>query len=298
MSRLIIICILISFAKLAVAWNALGHKLIAQIAYDNLDTATKKRCALYNRTLMLTARASGTRNNAVVVLRPNHFPDMQEFPANIFYKKLSFINSAVWLDTLYSKNLSSLKSLHYIDLPWHNIAKPNPINAVWAVRILRVRYLDSKIATTDKGIAVRMLLHIIGDLHQPMHTITQINHRYPQGDKGGNEFLLAKNPVANQLHAYWDRGGGILINWPSTNMAAIKRQAHILEHKYPCIINTQDLDPMHWAQESHALAAAIAYTKLSVRYPDSTYQQLAQQISEKRIALAGCRLAAVLIGLS
>ena len=55
-----------------------------------------------------------------------------------------------------------------------------------------------------KSYALRLLIHYVGDLHQPLHSSSRLNDKYPKGDAGGNFFKLpSKNTVTN-LHAAWD----------------------------------------------------------------------------------------------
>lgn len=36
------------------------------------------------------------------------------------------------------------------------------------------------------SVALRLVIHYIGDMHQPLHTIAEVNTTYPDGDHGGN----------------------------------------------------------------------------------------------------------------
>lgn len=54
---------------------------------------------------------------------------------------------------------------------------------------------------------MRLLIHYIGDISQPLHTITRVTPRSPGGDKGGNLFNIS-SPVGfkdvTNLHSLWD----------------------------------------------------------------------------------------------
>ena len=54
------------------------------------------------------------------------------------------------------------------------------------------------------SVAVRFLVHYMGDLHQPLHTIARVNDDYPKGDQGGNLFKLPKVNNTDNLHSIWD----------------------------------------------------------------------------------------------
>ena len=41
-----------------------------------------------------------------------------------------------------------------------------------------------------KSLALRLLIHYYGDIHQPLHNVDRYTKEFPNGDKGGNEFEL------------------------------------------------------------------------------------------------------------
>ena len=55
------------------------------------------------------------------------------------------------------------------------------------------------------SIAMRFLIHYVGDMHQPLHDETRIDKQYPDGDRGGNDFPLPYHYGAKELHAVWDK---------------------------------------------------------------------------------------------
>ena len=52
--------------------------------------------------------------------------------------------------------------------------------------------------------AMRFLIHYTGDIHQPLHATSRVDHEYPAGDRGGNSFPVASKEGAKNLHAVWD----------------------------------------------------------------------------------------------
>ena len=52
--------------------------------------------------------------------------------------------------------------------------------------------------------AMRLILHYVGDIHQPLHATSRVNHEYPQGDRGGNSVPLPSVDGAKNLHSVWD----------------------------------------------------------------------------------------------
>ena len=55
-----------------------------------------------------------------------------------------------------------------------------------------------------KSMALRFLIHYLGDIHQPLHCMTRVNPDFPHGDKGGNAFELKSHYRVYELHALWD----------------------------------------------------------------------------------------------
>ena len=54
---------------------------------------------------------------------------------------------------------------------------------------------------------MRLLIHIVGDMHQPLHNVNMYNYTYPNGDLGGNkEKLMLLNNTLMILHSYFDSG--------------------------------------------------------------------------------------------
>ena len=64
----------------------------------------------------------------------------------------------------------------------------------------------AKVLTNEEGrsVALRLLLHFYGDIHQPLHCLSRYSDDNTDGDKGGNEFDLKYRLSADNLHALWD----------------------------------------------------------------------------------------------
>lgn len=251
------------------AWNAIGHRLIAQIAYDHM-----------------TPHARG------VFDRYNHAMDK-------VYKPQSFVNAAVWLDTLRFQEIKWFSTMHYIDIPFSTDGSPLPplqeINALWAIakstNVLTNRYAND----FDKGMSLRVLTHVVGDIHQPLHAATRVSSQLPKGDRGGNLVSINGTSIAKNLHSYWDKGAGLLVVKRKYKPSQIKKRALEIERRWPCTETDIASTPQQWVGESHSLAINHAYKFLPANNVlDTQYQRSTQKISEQQIALAGCRLAALL----
>jgi len=58
--------------------------------------------------------------------------------------------------------------------------------------------------------ALRFLVHYVGDVHQPLHAMSRVNHRYPKGDRGGNLFRIPDKDRSGWWNSWlthlWDSG--------------------------------------------------------------------------------------------
>lgn len=250
----------------AYAWNDMGHCVIAQIAEHQLSDAAKQRIQPYQK-----AMSSHTR-------------------------PMSFVSSATWLDKIKRQHIPWFNTLHYINIPFSLdgtvLPQVDQFNAVWAVEQAEKILANPKATWLDKGVSLRIMLHVVGDLHQPLHSATLVSSRHPDGDQGGNLLLLGKNPVAKNLHGYWDKAAGLLK--PGCNRTAVMTMAQRIESQWPCTQVSVNTPPMVWAQESHQLAKEFAYQVADGAVPSKKYQDKAQLIATQRLAAAGCRLAVLL----
>lgn len=264
----VILLTILLHSKFVFSWNGLGHRIIAEIAYSQLTPDTKRKVSQYNRAV------------------------------NRAYGRMKFVDSSIWLDQLRSQNNNQYNALHYINYGFSEDGTPIPAiskeNAVTGLtRVLKT--LQNKNATDfDKGVALRILVHVVGDIHQPLHATSRVSRRYPDGDKGGWYVPLSKNAVAKNLHAYWDNGGGYLKCTKKKRCKSLARKmAKELEREYPCNQLPLEIDFSGWARESHQLGRR-AYSLLIFNSPNLYYQFVTIKTVKQRLAIAGCRLAEIL----
>lgn len=248
------------------AWNAIGHKLVAQIAYNNLTPKAKRMCNKYTRAY----NTAGTNTD--------------------------FVSAATWMDAIRSKDIHWFDTLHYMDLPFSSDNTPLPvvqdINALWGIKQAMAVLSSKKSSLYDKGLSLRILTHLAGDVHQPLHTITKVSKQLPKGDLGGNLFPLAANPIGTNLHKYWDNGGGVLLG--QRTKFQIKNNARQLENNWSCATVSEKNNPYSWIKASHKIALTQAYKISPNKVPGKRYQLNTQNTSQKQIVMAGCRLADLL----
>lgn len=67
--------------------------------------------------------------------------------------------------------------------------------------------------TVERALYARYLIHLAGDIHQPLHSVALFNKTYPRGDLGGNrETVILLNGTEKKLHQFWDSGAFLFQN--------------------------------------------------------------------------------------
>jgi hypothetical protein len=136
------------------------------------------------------------------------------------------------------------------------------------------------------------LIHLTGDVHQPLHATTRVSQAKPHGDEGGNS-VVVKGP-ALELHAFWDDAVGL---GDTENFMKAVTVGEGLPAPDASLVG--DNNENDWAAESLALAKSQVYVApvgpgLGPYDLSGAYTTNMQQIARARIALAGARLANLL----
>jgi hypothetical protein len=67
--------------------------------------------------------------------------------------------------------------------------------------------INVKKNTAERALFARYLVHLVGDIHQPLHSVALFNKTFPKGDAGGNLLkLLLANGTSSNFHSFWDSG--------------------------------------------------------------------------------------------
>ena len=79
---------------------------------------------------------------------------------------------------------------------------PKPINALSKIVEFRAALGDPSVAANIQAYDLAWLLHLVGDIHQPLHAVARFTTQHPAGDRGGNDFKIQGTP--DNLHSLWD----------------------------------------------------------------------------------------------
>lgn len=95
---------------------------------------------------------------------------------------VNFVKSASWLDSIRAHDVHWFDALHYIDIPFSMDETELPvltdINALWGINQAIAVLSSKKASIADKKLSLRILVHLVGDIHQPLHTVTKISKNY------------------------------------------------------------------------------------------------------------------------
>ena len=143
----------------------------------------------------------------------------------------------------------ALQPWHYINLPLDESyanAKKNPKgDVVMAIKKCIVKVKDQNEPKNERAFYLKLLVHFIGDLHQPMHVGRK-------EDRGGNSIRLQWFGKTSNLHRLWDSH---LIDSHGMNATQLLGGLEELSPKLIKEIQNQSLE--QWVNESQALAKTI-----------------------------------------
>jgi hypothetical protein len=281
------------------AWNGFGHMTVAAVAYKKLNPAV------------------ATKVSTLLQLNPDYATWIANVPAKN-RDMIAFLMAATWPDVIKGeagytndgnqpsgpdsgRNIGYFDKLqhrywHYIDEPFSPdgtaMKQPVPPNARTQITLFRTT-LTSPTANDDvKSYDLVWLLHLVGDVHQPLHCTSRFDKQQPNGDQGGNLVSLCKLPCKDELHVLWDD----LLGIQTDPNAAIKRASTLAT---PDPILSAIADEATWIAESLQAAEHSVYIAPIEVGPgpftvNAKYKKQAQALAVKRVALAGARLANLL----
>ena len=278
------------------AWSNQGHMATGAIAYD------------------LLAHRDPAAVQAVAALMAAH-PDRARFDA-----KLGTLSGAARARTLFeliARWPDDIRKTPYNHTHWHHQLR---VVVGWtALRGIRLGEADhafarnleilrnAKVEPGQRAIALCWLVHIFGDMHQPLHAGHLMNDRFPLTDRAGTIGWVKRAPDAapEPLHHFWDeaadRPGGEAAGADAIAMVA---EATLAARPVP---PQQPETAYHAAvDESERLAATIVYQGAALdeshRPADAPilsrdYVATAGAVADERLGQAGARLADMLAAL-
>lgn len=278
------------------AWNGRGHMTVAYIAYRNLSPAAR------------------TEINRLLRQHPDYNRWVRGLPRNSNQRGLvAFVKAATWPDDIKSDsrffdenkpptpipptlegfpNMLRNRSWHFIDIPFSPdstpLEQPPPVNAKAQISEFSDTIGNDGASAQDRVYDLPWLIHLVGDIHQPLHCAGRFTRAHRHGDGGGNAFKLSGR--VDNLHSFWD---GLLGN--KTDRASVATLGRSIMREFP----REDSDSTNveeWVDDSAKIAREFVYTvgvenARNPPRPSAAYRREATDIARRRVALGGYHLA-------
>ena len=275
----------------AFAWGDEGHRIIAVIAYARLTPAARAKVDAILAADRDTLTAPDFASRATWADR---YRDSDRLD-----KKVHYLATRAWHFANVEIDGGTLgAACHAPDLPSARPASRGPADdcVVHKVDEFAAELVDARTSAAEKRLALKFLMHFVGDLHQPLHVA---DHQ----DRGGNAVPVFYGAIQSpdNLHSYWD----------TRLVEKLGRDPKKVGAALDARIAGEDASqwsagaPGLWAQETFAQARDVAYDfggesfvtdangAQTVRL-DATYDARALPVVREQLSKAGVRLAAVL----
>lgn len=164
-----------------------------------------KKNLLFILTLLISANCFGwgqKGHDTVAYIALQHLTPVTLSSLDSLLDNKSIVYWANWLDNAsHTPEYAYTKTWHYknidADMTFENAPKIEEGNIVDAIYEQVEVLNDNKLEKKDKALAVKMLVHFLGDIHQPMH----MGHA---SDRGGNNHIVKFFNKPSNLHTVWD----------------------------------------------------------------------------------------------
>lgn len=297
-----LVILLSCLAATSHAWDVAGHMIVEKVAYDRTSKNARKK--------------------------------IDELSAKLSFEKrpLNCISIAAWADLVKHAGAGEpfnrrFGNWHFIDLGLSPsdpdlIKNPPPLTEKDGTVVEALKLCENAIRTRaynnlvpSEEVALALICHLIGDLHQPMHCASHYTGQ--RHDGGGNSVGVANfKDQYPELHQFWDVAyknhydpkTGIVQAGKDIDALSVTDQspdllaaaAEIVVHLpgQPAVLAGDYYTA--WALETHKVGVEDAYGRLngSYEHPPITvseqYTKDARTVGQQQIALAATRLAAVL----
>lgn len=279
-------------------WFDSGHRVVAAVAWDHM--------------------APDVRDTVVRLLRqaPPDADLANMAPGGAEFDRALFMEASTWPDVIRSEEDEDRRERyhrgrwHYVNHFWASTPDgPLPLSHLETAgenateRLKRFAELvgEASDPASERAVQLAWIIHLVGDLHQPLHASSRVTPLHTSGDRGGGLFPLDGPAGYNNLHVYWD---GILdISYPQSDDESGRDYALRLA-RHMALAKDADANGLEngladigsWARESTEIAQLSVYLPVLQRgsTPPETYRRHALRTSEERLRLAGLRLAALL----
>lgn len=238
------------------AWGMTGHRVVAQIADQNIKSSTRKKI---NKLL----------DNMPVAYWAN-WPDFIKSD-----KTGEYDHTHIWHYVNAPGNLSKEDFIAYIK----NVKQDNIYKEI---TLLERTIADKVSSVQQKRVALYFLVHLMGDVHQPMHVGRE-------EDLGGNRISVLWFNDKSNLHAVWD---GKLIDYMKYSYTEYANLLNTISKEKKKTLQAGTLED--WLYESHCVANEIYSSVNNEDRLSFDYAYKYTDVVELQLQRGGLRLAAIL----
>lgn len=222
-------------------------------------------------------------HRAVATIAQKHLTSNTAYVVSAYLKGESMADVATWADE--NRN-NTTAPWHFLNLPlgltheqFVKFVGESDNNVYTAILKTEASLKDRNLSPDEKNEALKYLIHLVGDAHQPMHISRK-------EDKGGNTIQVRFDDKGTNLHSLWDSK---LIDHEGLSEADIARTYDVAT---PAQIKQWQSDsPMEWIWESYQLSSELYAQVKPGQNIDEAYYQKYIPVIRKRIDQAGIRLA-------
>ena len=216
-AKISIVIIIVFLPFTSMAWGMLGHRVVGQIADSYLTKKTKKEIA-------------AILGNESVAMSSNWADFIKSDPAYNYLSNWHYINFK-----------SGLSQQQFNDF----LAADTATDAYTKINFITTALKNKNLEADKKILYLRMLIHLVGDIHQPMHAGRL-------EDRGGNNIRVLWFRDTVNLHQVWDDR---LINFQQLSYT---EYATAINHTTKDELNLLQSEPLEtWLYQSYQLAEKI-----------------------------------------
>ena len=279
----------------ALAWNAAGHRLVACLAWDHLESAVRLEAGMLLRRHpdheRWLRKAEGEDSDRTAFIEASTWPDE-------IRKDPRFYTAGIDEPTPILPGFPDMerhRNWHYVNRPLDDSLRHKPRSGQLDKQLERLANILGRSAAPliERTYALPWVIHLTGDAHQPLHTSIRLNAE-GKWDPLGNG-LLVNNPFSRRktpltLHAFWDDLPGP--SWLRGDRLNAACRALIATQSRP----ESSLASAQWIEESWQIARNSAYPADTEAVPtlSESFFENSREIAHRRLAEAGYRLADLL----
>lgn len=167
--KLVLLALFFYIPFITIAWGVEGHRIVGQVADSYISKKARKEIT----------KILGTES---IAMSSNWADFIKSDPAYNYLYNWHFINLKA--------GLTEDQVQAYLD-------KDTATDAYTKIIFLTAQLKNKDLPMLDKQLYLKLLIHLVGDIHQPMHTAR------PE-DLGGNKIKVMWFSDSKNLHQVWD----------------------------------------------------------------------------------------------